>query len=196
NEVGELVIKQPMPSMPLYFWSDKNHEKYKESYFSGQAGVWSHGDWILINDRGGIVMYGRSDATLNRDGVRIGTAEIYNVVNTLDGIQDSLVIAVANQNGESKMILFVQLDSGQLLDPIVHTIKSELRKQYSPRHIPDLFYAVEDIPYTLSGKKLEIPIWKLFSGYPLEKAVSQDIMRNPECLAAYVELSNTAGYYT
>ncbi|NGM61117.1 acetoacetate--CoA ligase [Sphingobacterium sp. SGG-5] len=196
NEVGELVIKQPMPSMPLYFWGDEKNEKYKESYFSAQAGVWRHGDWILINDRGGVVIYGRSDATLNRGGVRIGTAEIYNVVNTLDGIQDSLVIAVDNQKGESKMILFVQLESGQLLDTIVHTIKSELRKQYSPRHIPDLFYAVKDIPYTLSGKKLEIPIRKIFSGYPVEKAVSKDIMRNPECLAAYVELSNMAGYYT
>ncbi len=195
NELGELIIKQPMPSMPLYFWKDTNNLKYKESYFSEQEGVWSHGDWILINDHGGVVMYGRSDATLNRGGIRIGTAEIYNVVHAVGGIRDSLVIAIDSERGESKMILFLQLESGQRVDHIVDTIKSELRKQCSPRHVPDLFYVVKDIPYTLSGKKLEIPIKKIFSGYPLDKAVSKDIMRNPECLEEYVEISDTANLY-
>ena len=188
HEVGELVIKQPMPSMPLYFWNDKNNEKYKESYFSERTGVWSHGDWISINDHGGIEMYGRSDATLNRAGVRIGTAEIYNVVNTLEAVQDSLVIAIDNGKDDSKMILFVQLKYGQSLDSVAETIRTQLRKQYSPRHVPDIFYAVRDIPYTLSGKKLEIPIKKIFSGYSLEKAVSKDIMRNPECLEEYLNI--------
>lgn len=190
NTVGELVIKQPIPSMPLYFWNDKNKEKYKESYFSQRKGLWSHGDWISIGDNGGIVMYGRSDATLNRGGIRIGTAEIYNVVNGLDGVKDSLVIATDNERGESKMSLFIQLEKEFELESVLSAIKSELRKQYSARHVPDFFYAVRDIPYTLSGKKLEIPIKKIFSGYALEKAVSKDVMRNPECLEEYVDIRN------
>lgn len=188
NEVGELVIKRPMPSMPLYFWNDKNNEKYKESYFSERKGVWSHGDWISVMDNGGIVMYGRSDATLNRGGIRIGTAEIYNVVNSVEGVKDSLVIAADNEESTSKMFLFIQLDKESDLDAIVSVVKSELRQQYSARHVPDFFYAVNDIPYTLSGKKLEIPIKKIFSGYPVERAVSKDVMRNPECLEEYMEL--------
>lgn len=188
NEVGELIIKKPMPSMPLYFWNDKEHEKYRESYFSEWKGVWSHGDWISIMDHGGIVMYGRSDATLNRGGIRIGTAEIYNVVNEMDGVRDSLVISTDNEKGQSKMLLFIQLDLGKELETIVPLIKIELRKQYSARHVPDLFYVVNDIPYTLSGKKLEIPIKKIFSGYPIEKAVTKDVMRNPECLEEYIQI--------
>ena len=188
NEVGELIIKQPMPSMPLYFWGDKDNEKYKDSYFSQRKGVWSHGDWISINNEGGIVMYGRSDATLNRGGIRIGTAEIYNVVNGIAGVKDSLVIATDNEKGESKMILFLQLEGETVLESLIPILKNELRKQYSARHIPDLFYKVADIPYTLSGKKLEIPIKKIFSGFPVEKAVSKDIMRNPDSLADYIRL--------
>ncbi|PRD53783.1 acetoacetate--CoA ligase [Sphingobacterium gobiense] len=188
NEVGELVIKKPMPSMPLYFWNDKRNERYRESYFSERKGVWSHGDWISIEDNGGIVMYGRSDATLNRGGIRIGTAEIYNVVNEIEGIRDSLVISTDNEKGQSKMLLFIQLRLGKESEIIVPLIKSQLRKQYSARHVPDLFYVVNDIPYTLSGKKLEIPIKKIFSGYPIEKAVSKDVMRNPECLKEYMQI--------
>lgn len=188
NEVGELIIKKPMPSMPLYFWGDRDKEKYKESYFSERKYLWSHGDWISIGDDGGIVIYGRSDATLNRGGIRIGTAEIYNVLNDVTGIKDSLVIAPDDRERESKMILFLQLEDDTALELIVPLVKSELRKQYSARHVPDLFYKVDDIPYTLSGKKLEIPIKKIFSGYPVEKAVSKDIMRNPECLEAYIYL--------
>src|SRR5690606_38104836 len=130
NEVGELIIRKPMPSMPVYFWGDDGHKKYKESYFSEREGVWSHGDWISITDQGGIVMYGRSDATLNRGGIRIGTAEIYNVVNEIAGVKESLVIATDNEQGESKMILFLQLvNEGENLDAIVLEIKKELRKQ-------------------------------------------------------------------
>ncbi|HLT87707.1 MAG TPA: acetoacetate--CoA ligase [Sphingobacterium sp.] len=188
NEVGELVIKKPMPSMPLYFWNDRENEKYGDSYFSERKGVWSHGDWISIMDHGGIVMYGRSDATLNRGGIRIGTAEIYNVVNEIEGVKDSLVIATDNEQGESKMLLFIQLEVRMEPETIVPIIKSELRKQYSARHVPDLFYAVDDIPYTLSGKKLEIPVKKIFSGYPVEKAVSRDVMRNPQVLEEYIQI--------
>lgn len=188
NEVGELIIRKPMPSMPVYFWGDSDHSKYKESYFTQRKGLWSHGDWILIRSSGRVVMYGRSDATLNRGGVRIGTAEIYNVLQEIPAIQDSLVITTESENGESKMILFLQLKESQALASTIIAVKKQLREQYSPRHVPDLFYSVTGIPYTLSGKKLEIPVKKIFSGIPLEKAVSKDIMRNPEVLQDYVEI--------
>jgi acetoacetyl-CoA synthetase len=186
DEVGELIIKQPMPSMPVYFWNDSHNEKYKESYFAKFPKVWSHGDWIKISSNEGIIIYGRSDATLNRGGVRIGTAEIYTAVNELDEVKDSLVITTDESNGTSKMLLFVQLENDFELDNSLHNqIKSNLRKLYSPRHVPDSIFQVNDIPYTLSGKKLEIPVKRIFSGLDLEKAVSKDIMRNPESLEEY-----------
>jgi len=183
DEVGELIIKQPMPSMPLYFWNDSNNDKYKESYFDKFPIVWAHGDWIKINSNEGIIIYGRSDATLNRGGVRIGTAEIYNAVNDLEEVKDSLVITTDESDGTSNMLLFVQLmDDLKLNDQIKTKLNSNLRKQYSPRHVPDIVFQVKDIPYTLSGKKLEIPVKKIFSGVSIEKVVSKDIMRNPESL--------------
>ncbi len=189
DEVGELIIKQPMPSMPIYFWNDVRNEKYRESYFEKFPNVWAHGDWIKITREEGILIYGRSDATLNRGGVRIGTAEIYNAVNELCEVQDSLVITTDEKDGSSKMLLFVQFeDNLKLNDEIETKIKSNLRKQYSPRHVPDSIFQVKDIPYTSSGKKLEIPVKKIFSGVSLEKAVSKDIMRNPECLEEYYDL--------
>ena len=191
NEVGELVIKKPMPSMPVCFWGDQHHEKYRESYFLDRKGLWSHGDWISINDHGGIVMHGRSDATLNRGGIRIGTAEMYNVVNKIRGIEDSLVIATDNQDGISQMILFIKLEVGVVGNDLLSLIKNELRKQYSARHVPDLVFEVKDIPYTWSGKKLEIPIKKIFSGYPIEQAVSRDVMRNSACLEEYIQIYQT-----
>jgi len=190
NEVGELVIKQPMPSMPLCFWNDKGDTKYRESYFSGFSNVWSDGDWILITGNGGIRMFGRSDATLNRGGVRIGTAEIYNAVQAVEHVSDSLVIATEETSAHSKMILFLKLDGKILLSDVVPKIKAALREQYSPRHIPDLYYRVSDIPYTLSGKKLEIPIKKIFSGTPPEKAVITDVIRNPESVSDFLKIYN------
>src|SRR5690606_7911427 len=139
NEVGELVIKQPMPSTPIYVLADQDKEKYCESYFSERRGVWSHGYCIWIMDNGGVVMYGRSDATLNRGGIHISTAEIYNVVNEVQRVSDSLVIATDNENGESNMLLFLHLSEGSAFEAIVSVIKSELRKQYSARHVPDFF---------------------------------------------------------
>ena len=190
DEVGELIIKQPMPSMPVYFWYDARNEKYRESYFEKFPNVWAHGDWIKITSQEGILIYGRSDATLNRGGVRIGTAEIYNAVNELDEIKDSLVITTDEKDGSSKMLLFVQFEDYLKLDDEVQTkIKANLRKQYSPRHVPDYIFQVNDIPYTLSGKKLEIPVKKIFSGVSVEKAVSKDIMCNPDCLDEYYKLS-------
>lgn len=186
--LGELVIRQPMPAMPLYFWGDNENKKYKESYFSSYLGIWSHGDWIEINKRGGIIMYGRSDSTLNRGGVRIGTAEIYNALLTVVGIADSLVIVKDRSAGDSEMILFIQLDGKSNFDEVVEKAKYTLRTEYSPRHVPDLFYQIHDIPYTLSGKKLEIPIKKIFAGLPPDKAVIRDIMRNPASLDEYVNI--------
>lgn len=189
QEVGELVILAPMPCMPIYFWNDANNEKYFDSYFDKFPGIWSHGDWIKITENDGIIMYGRSDATLNRGGVRIGTAEVYNVLNTIEEVGDSLVICVDHENGGSDMLLFVQLRDGLLEDALKDRIKRSLRQQYSPRHVPDRIFQVDAIPYTLSGKKLELPIKKLFSGIPADKAVSRDIMRNPESIAAFEHLS-------
>ena len=187
DEVGELIIKKPMPSMPVYFWNDSDNAKYRDSYFDKFPHVWAHGDWIKVISDEGIIIYGRSDATLNRGGVRIGTAEIYNAVNELEEVQDALVITTDESDGTSKMLLFVRLVENLKLDEAIQTrIKSNLRKQYSPRHVPDSIFQVADIPYTLSGKKLEIPVKKIFAGIPLEKAVSKDIMRNPDCLEEYL----------
>jgi acetoacetyl-CoA synthase len=182
EEVGELVILAPMPCMPIYFWQDVANKKYHDSYFEKYPGVWNHGDWIKLTKHEGIIMYGRSDATLNRGGVRIGTAEIYNVLNKTEGILDSLVICVDHENGSSDMLLFVQLGDGLLNDELKAEITRALRQQYSPRHVPDNIFQVAAIPYTLSGKKLELPIKKIFSGVPVEKAVSLDVMRNRESL--------------
>lgn len=186
DEVGELIIRKPMPSMPIYFWNDKDNIKYKESYFTKFKQLWSHGDWIKIIPHKGIIIYGRSDATLNRGGIRMGTAELYNTVNIIPNISDSLVIAVDKEDGSAVMILFVQLRNNQILDENFSSlIKSKLRTQNSPRHVPDIIYQVQDIPYTLSGKKLELPVKKIFSGISLEQAVAKDIMRNPACLEEY-----------
>lgn len=188
DQVGELVIRKPMPSMPIYFWNDEKNIKYHDSYFANFSSVWSHGDWIKINEEG-IVIYGRSDATLNRGGVRIGTAEIYNAVNSLADIDDSLVVCVDYENGSSSMLLFVRLENtASFTEELKDNIKRTLRGQYSPRHVPDFIYSVSDIPYTLSGKKLELPIKKIFSGTDVNKAVSTDVMRNPESLKDYVSI--------
>ena len=191
NEVGELLITKPMPSMPVYFWNDSEHAKYKESYFDQHPGKWSHGDWISIAHNGSVFMHGRSDATLNRGGVRIGTAEIYNAVQTVDMVIDSLVISTEDQHNKSQMILFLKLQSGISLDDVVPVLKSTLRQQYSARHVPDLFFSVPDIPYTLSGKKLEIPVKKIFSGKSSKDVVSKDIMRNPDSLEGFEKLYMT-----
>lgn len=188
DEVGELVIRKPMPSMPLYFWNDEHNIKYHESYFDKFPKVWSHGDWIKVSDEG-IIIYGRSDATLNRGGVRIGTAEIYNGVNSLAEVKDSLVICVDYEDGSSSMILFVQPEENTIFsDALRDKVRRSLRGQYSPRHVPDHMFEVSDIPYTLSGKKLELPIKKIFSGADVYKVVATDIMRNPDSLGEYVEI--------
>ncbi|MCP9769502.1 acetoacetate--CoA ligase [Lacihabitans sp. LS3-19] len=189
DEVGELVIKKPMPSMPVFFWNDnQTDQKYFESYFNNFKNLWSHGDWIKIGKNDGVTIFGRSDATLNRGGVRIGTAEIYQVLDGIEEIKDSLVICLDKEDGTAEMPLFVQFTEGfSLTEEFVKKIKTELRTQFSPRHVPDRIYAVPEIPYTLSGKKMEIPVKRLMMGYELEKAVTLDAMRNPESIKWWLE---------
>src|SRR5690606_37245016 len=173
NQVGEMVITAPMPSMPIYFWNDPDFARYTESYFEQYPGVWRHGDWIEITPHGGITIYRRSDATLNRGGVRIGTSEVYRAVDTVQEIQDSLVVCIEKPGGEFWMPLFVVMRPDKTLnDEIKDKIKSALRTQYSPRHVPDEIIEVPDIPYTISGKKTETPVKKVLAGMNPEKVVN------------------------
>jgi len=189
DEVGEMVIEKPMPCMPVFFWNDDNREKYLESYFTHFAGKWRHGDWVKITPRNGLVIFGRSDATLNRQGVRIGTAEIYRAVDSIPSIKDSLIVNLEKEDGTDIMPLFVVMKEGYELDDALKTqLRQTIRSQYSPRHVPDIFIEVEDIPYTISGKKMEMPVKKILMGVVLEKAANQGAMRNPESLKAFVEM--------
>ncbi|HNG07754.1 MAG TPA: acetoacetate--CoA ligase [Chitinophagales bacterium] len=189
QELGELMLTKPMPSMPVYFWNDANNEKYKSAYFEDNDNIWRHGDWIKITKHQGVIIYGRSDATLNRDGVRIGTAEVYNAVEILEEIKDSLVICIERENGSFYMPLFVVLQDGIVLNDELKTkIKNSLRKQYSPRHVPDEIIEVNEIPYTISGKKMEMPIKKIMMGMPIEKSISLDAMKNPNSIDEYLAL--------
>jgi acetoacetyl-CoA synthetase len=186
GEVGELVITAPMPSMPLYFWNDPEDERYRASYFSMYPGVWRHGDWIKINRRGGCVIYGRSDATINRHGVRMGTSEIYRVVEALPAIADSLAVDLEGFEGEPYMPLFVVLRPGFTLDDKLRTeIRQRLRNELSPRHVPDEIVAVPEIPYTLSGKKMELPVRSILRGKAANEAANPGAMRNPGALDFY-----------
>lgn len=187
DEVGEMVITKPMPSMPVFFWNDPDGERYRSSYFEDYKGVWRHGDWVKVSSRGTLVITGRSDATLNRQGVRIGTAEIYRVIDTFPEIKDSLIVNLELPNGDHYMPLYVMMEPGKTLDEdLVKRIAGELRKQCSPRHVPDKVIAVPDIPYTISGKKMEAPVKKILLGIPIEKAANRDSMRNPEALLFFV----------
>ncbi len=189
NELGEMVITQPMPSMPVYFWNDKGNQRYRASYFENYPGVWRHGDWIKINERQGIVIYGRSDATLNRDGVRIGTGEVYSAVESVAEVADSLVVCLEQDGGKYFMPLFVVLAKGYTLtDELKKKINLQLRTQYSPRHIPDAIYEIPEVPYTISGKKMEAPVKKILMGTDPAKAASRDTMRNPKALDYFVQL--------
>lgn len=183
DTLGEMVILEPMPSMPVYFWNDPGQARYHSSYFEHYPGIWRHGDWIEITSRGTVIIYGRSDATLNRDGVRIGTSEIYSCVETIDEVQDSLVVCVERDGGQYYMPLYVVMREGSTLtDDVKAKIKRQLREQYSPRHVPDEIIAVPEIPYTISGKKMETPVKKILMGTPVDTSASRDTMRNPSAL--------------
>jgi acetoacetyl-CoA synthetase len=187
NQVGELVITAPMPSMPVFFWNDPDGKRYAESYFADFPGVWRHGDWIEMSPDGSCVIYGRSDATLNRGGVRMGTSEFYRVVEAFPEVADSLVVDTGRLGQEGRLVLFLQLADGQeLTDDLVERIKTTLRQQLSPRHVPDEIAAVPGVPRTLSGKKLEVPVRKILLGSPLEQAADPSALANPEVLASYV----------
>ncbi|HEY8471986.1 MAG TPA: acetoacetate--CoA ligase [Natronosporangium sp.] len=193
GERGELVITEPMPSMPVGFWNDPTGERYREAYFGHYPGVWRHGDWITITDRGSCMITGRSDATLNRGGVRLGTAEFYSVVEGLPEVVDSLVIHLADADRD-ELLLFVVLAEGHELDePLRQRIATQLRTALSPRHVPDQIMAVRAVPRTLSGKKLEVPVKKILTGTPVEQAAAEGALANPESLAAFAALAQRAG---
>jgi acetoacetyl-CoA synthetase len=192
DEVGELVITEPLPSMPLFFWNDPEGERLRESYFSMYPGIWRHGDWIRITPRGGAVIYGRSDSTINRQGVRMGTSEIYRAVLAAPEILDALVVDVPRPNGELWMPLFVVLAPGVALDEdLTAQIKRRIREDCSPRHVPNDVFAVSEIPRTLSNKILEVPVKKILMGAAPEKAASVDSLANPRSLDYFVELAKT-----
>jgi acetoacetyl-CoA synthetase len=187
GEVGELVLTQPMPSMPVGFWNDTDGRRYRDSYFAEYPGVWRHGDWIMILPDGGCVIYGRSDATLNRGGVRMGTSEFYRVVERLPEITDSLVVDTGQLGQDGRLILYVVPAAGRVLDDeLVGKIRSLLRAELSPRHVPDEIHPVPGIPRTLSGKKLEVPVRKILLGTPVADAADPDALANPEVLSFFV----------
>jgi len=177
-----------MPSMPVFFWGDENYARYRSSYFDVYPGVWRHGDWITLTSRGTIIIWGRSDATLNRQGVRIGTAEVYRAVDKVPEVSDSLIVNLELPGGRDYMPLFVVLKEDQALsEELVKKIKTTLRSECSPRHVPDEIIQVTEIPYTISGKKMEAPVKKILLGKPLEKAANKDSMRNPGSLNFFIE---------
>jgi acetoacetyl-CoA synthetase len=196
DEVGELVVTSPFPSMPIHFWHDPGGKRYHESYFDTFPGVWRHGDFLRINERGGCYIYGRSDSTLNRYGVRIGTAEIYRAVEREPEIADSLVVCCELPGGSFFMPLFVTLNPGEeLTDELRTRLSARLRTDASPRHVPDRIYAVPGIPYTLTGKKMEIPVRKILLGHPAERAASRDAMANPDSIDYFTDFAATSPDY-
>jgi acetoacetyl-CoA synthetase len=192
GEVGELVCTRPIPSMPLYFWNDPGNQRYLSSYFDMYPGVWRHGDWLRITPQGGCIIYGRSDATINRHGLRMGTAEIYSAVESIPEVLDSMVVDLEYLGRASYMPLFVVLRPGVALDDAMKAkIAGAIRTALSPRFVPDEIVQVAEIPRTLTGKKQELPVKKLLLGQPVEKVVNRDAMANPACLEAYVAFAKS-----
>jgi acetoacetyl-CoA synthetase len=185
GEVGELVITEPMPSMPIFFWGDEDGSKLREAYFEMFPGVWRHGDWVEITDRGTAIIYGRSDSTINRGGVRMGTSEIYRAVLSLDEITDALVVDL-----DGHMPLFVVLAPGAELDEdLTKRIAARVREYCSPRHVPNEVHAIAEVPRTLSGKILEVPVKKILMGTPPEQAASRESLANPQALDTFVTMA-------
>ena len=191
GRTGELVITEPMPSMPIGFWNDEDGSRYRAAYFEEFPGVWRHGDWITIDGDGTCVISGRSDATLNRGGVRLGTAEFYSVIDHVEEVTDSLVVHLEDPaGGMGELLLFVVLSDGRVLDgPLEERLGAELRRALSPRHVPDAIYQVPAIPRTLSGKKLEVPVKRILSGTPADVAASRGALADPDALVAFEELA-------
>jgi acetoacetyl-CoA synthetase len=190
GEVGELVVTRPMPSMPLFFWGDADGARYRDSYFAAWPGVWRHGDWVRFTERGSAVILGRSDSTLNRGGVRIGTAEIYRAVEAVPGVADSLVVGVEQPGGGYWMPLFVVLREGMMLDDAMRdAIRRELRTSFTPRHLPDEIIQVREIPRTLNGKKVEVPVKRILLGAAASRVVNPGSLANPGALRFFEELA-------
>ena len=186
NEKGELVCRKAFPSMPIHFWNDPNGEKYHQAYFNVLPGIWYHGDYIEINDHGGVQIFGRSDATLNPGGVRIGTAEIYRVVDTFDDVKDSLVVG-QKWKGDERVILFIKLNKKRIFtENLTKQIKQSIRNNCSPRHVPAIVLETKDIPYTINGKKVEIAVKKIIHGHTV---ANKDALANPESLDLYQNLN-------
>jgi acetoacetyl-CoA synthetase len=187
GEVGELVVTEPMPSMPLYFWGDEDGGRLRSSYFESYQGVWRHGDWIKITARGSCVVYGRSDATLNRGGVRMGTAEFYRVIEALPGIAEALVVDTTRLGGDGMLVLFVVANEDTSPgEELVGEIRRATREQLSPRHVPDHVLFVEALPHTLNGKKVEVPVRKILLGADPDSALSADAMADPLAMPALI----------
>ncbi len=191
GEVGELVITKPMPSMPIFLWDDEDGSRLRESYFDTYPGIWRHGDWIEITERGTAIIHGRSDSTINRGGVRMGTAEIYRAVMAVDEILDALVVDVPRTGTDGWMPLFVVVREGEeLSDELIKEIRQRVREDCSPRHVPDEIRQVDEVPRTLSGKVLEVPVKRILMGTPVDEAASRESLANPEALDYFVELAS------
>ena len=193
NEQGELVVTQPMPSMPVGFWGDADGSRYRSSYFEFFPGVWRHGDWVTFTEDRSCVISGRSDATLNRGGVRVGTAEIYRVVESVEGVADSLVVHLEAPGADDPgvLVLFVAHDGHGDEDDVVNSIRATVRKELSPRHVPDEVHFIEVIPSTLSGKKLELPVKKILRGAQPDDVASRDSLKDPSALDPIVAIADT-----
>ncbi len=191
GEVGELVVSEPAPSMPIYFWGDPDGQRLWESYFAMYPGVWRHGDWIEITERGTAVIYGRSDSTINRGGIRMGTSEIYRAVFALDDVVDALVVDVPQPGGASRIELFVVLREGvTLTDDLRTALARRIREDCSPRHVPDSVRAIPEVPRTLSGKALEVPVKRILAGEPADRVASRDSLANPLALDQFSALAD------
>ena len=191
DEVGELVITQPMPSMPVMFWNDPDGCRLREAYYEDYPGLWRHGDWVRRTPRGSFVIYGRSDSTLNRGGVRMGTADFYAVVEGFDEVADSLVIdtTALGAADEGALLCFLVLAAAPQLDDVQPALRKALRAELSPRHVPDRFIVVDAIPRTLNGKKCEVPVKKILAGVDPDQAVSRGALQNPDALAPFIALA-------
>ena len=190
DEVGELVITEPMPSMPLFFWGDDDGERYREAYFDMFEGVWRHGDWIEITSRSTAIIYGRSDSTINRGGVRMGTSEIYRAVLSVPDVVDALAVDLPKADTDGHLSLFVVLRDGiSLEDDLLAEIKQRIRSDCSPRHVPDDIRQIREVPRTLSGKVLEVPVKRILTGTPVEQAASRESLANPDALNYFIDMA-------
>lgn len=189
NQVGEMVITAPMPSMPIYLWNDPDHERYRDSYFAMFPGIWRHGDWITITDRNSVVIHGRSDSTLNRHGIRMGSADIYAAVESVPEVVEALVIGAEQADGSYWMPLFVVLTDGvELDDALADRLKTAIREKASPRHVPDEIRQVRGIPHTRTGKKLEVPVKRILQGAEASVVAKKETIDHPELLEAFAEI--------